>query len=718
MSIDRRSFIKLTAVSGGAAAIAACSTSSPENQLIRFVPDEDLTPGLAELKNSMCPICRAGCGTTVRVMQGDAEVVRNDQRGVITMSLAKKLEGNASHPVNQGKLCPRGQASIQITYHPDRLTQPLKRRGARGAGDYEPIAWDAAIAELVSKLDAAGGSLAALTRPGSSARNDLVALFVEKAGGQPPIAYELFSDDVLRRANLLSFGREQVPTVDFANSRAVISFGADFLGAWGSPVAQSAGYATMRGGRPGIRGSLIQVEPRMSLTGASADEWVGIKPGTEGILALGLAKALGGKGLDQYSPEEVERQTGVKVARVERLARMLAEQKPAVAIIAGAPLAQSNGLFQAQAVNALNTVLGAVDAIGGLSFTPQGQVRTGGARALQAFATDVLSGKRQVQVLLVDGANPVHGTPPGWKVKDAITKIPYVVSFGSFSDDTSVLADLILPDHSFLESWVDSRPESGTTKAIVTVAGPVMKPLHDTRATVDVLLDVAKKLKKPLTGLPESFSAMLQASVGGDEAWSTATKQGWVDVKEKGLGLRAEGKKPEPRSPSPQPTALSPVFDGDPAQYPFHFLPFASQAFLDGSTAHLPWMQEMPDPLSTAMWSTWAEINPQTAARLGIGDGDMIEITSAHGTIHAPAAFTPGVAPDVIAMPTGQGHETFTRYASGRGSNPVTVLAPLVEPETGALAWAATRVKIAKVSEANGELIRYGAALREFEPHR
>jgi len=170
--MDRRSFIKLTAVTGGATAIAACSTSSPENQLIRFVPDEDLTPGIAEFKNSMCPICRAGCGTTVRVMQGDADVVRNGQLGVMTMSLAKKVDGNASHPVSQGKLCPRGQASIQITYHPDRIVQPLTRRGARGSGDYQPVSWDAAIAELVAKLDASGGSLAALTRPGSSSRND------------------------------------------------------------------------------------------------------------------------------------------------------------------------------------------------------------------------------------------------------------------------------------------------------------------------------------------------------------------------------------------------------------------------------------------------------------------------------------------------------------------------------------------------------------------
>ena len=120
MSMDRRSFIKLTAVTGGATAIAACSTSSPENALIRFIPDEDLTPGIAELKNGVCPVCRAGCGTTVRVMQGDAEIVRNGQTGVMAMSLAKKIDGNPSHPISQGALCPRGQASIQITVLPAR----------------------------------------------------------------------------------------------------------------------------------------------------------------------------------------------------------------------------------------------------------------------------------------------------------------------------------------------------------------------------------------------------------------------------------------------------------------------------------------------------------------------------------------------------------------------------------------------------------------------
>ena len=741
--MDRRNFIKLTAVTGGAATLASCG--NPEHQLIRFVPDEDLTPGIAEIKMGVCPLCRAGCGTTVRVMQGDVDVVRDGQAGVVTMSLAKKLEGNPTHPVNQGALCARGQAGIQITYHPDRITQPLKRRGARGSGDFEPISWDDAIAELVGKLDALAASngqasLACWTRPGASSRHDLTGLFLSRYGAPPATAFELFSDDVLRRANRMSFGREQLPTFDLAAARYAISFGADFLGTWNSPVSHTAAFGRMRQGRPGIRGSFVQVEPRMSVTGASADEWVPIRPGTEGLLALGLAHVIlrdklrpadaGGRagtlvdgwsrGLADHTPAAVEQMTGVKAARVERLARELAEQRPSVAIIGGAALAQGNGLFQALAVNALNALLGSVDAPGGLSFMPQSDSAAGGgaaapARPLRTMAADILADKLPVQLLLVDNVNPVFATPTGWRVRDAVLKVPFVVSFGSFIDDTSTLADLILPDHSVLESWNDARPESGATVALVTVAGPAMKPLHQSRATPDVLLDVARKLKQPIKPeLPwQTFDKMLQSTMS-EESWATATKQGWAELKRaEGKGPRAEATPARAAAAGAQVTSppRDAVFDGDPTQYPFHFLPYASQAFVDGSLAHLPWLQEMPDPITTAMWSSWVEINPQTAARLGIGDGDVVEIASDHGAVRAPAVVSPGIAPDVLAMPVGQGHETFTRYASGRGSNPVKLLAPTVEPETGALAWAATRVKISRVGEPDGRLIRFAGAL-------
>src|SRR5581483_10545116 len=132
--------------------------------------------------------------------------------------------------------------------------------------------------------------------------------------------------------------------------------------------------------------------------------------------------------------------------------------------------------------------------------------------------------------------------------------------------------------------------------------------------------------------------------------------------------------------------------------------------------AHLPWLQELPDPMTSAMWSIWVEINSQTAARLGISQGDIVEVSSTQGTLKVPAYVSPGLAPDVIAMPVGQGHDTFTRYASGRGENPLKILAAMTTAETGALAWAATRVRLARVGAAAGELILFAGEMREH-PH-
>src|SRR4051795_9319111 len=183
--MDRRDFIKLTAITGTSATLASCG--SPEHQLIRFVPDEDLVPGVAEWKPSICPVCAAGCAVSVRVMEADVETTRNRQQGVVKMGVAKKLEGDPKHPISQGGLCARGQASIQITYHPDRLTQPMKRTGARGSGDFTPVSWDEAIGEFVGKLDAIAASgdqksVAFVTRPRRSRRSALTAEFASKFG--------------------------------------------------------------------------------------------------------------------------------------------------------------------------------------------------------------------------------------------------------------------------------------------------------------------------------------------------------------------------------------------------------------------------------------------------------------------------------------------------------------------------------------------------------
>jgi anaerobic selenocysteine-containing dehydrogenase len=706
--MDRRDFIKLTAITGTSATLASCG--NPEHQLIRFVPDEDLVPGVAEWKPSVCPMCAAGCGVTVRVMEADVETMRNGQAGVVKMGVAKKLEGNAKDPISQGGLCARGQASIQVTYHPDRLTHPLKRTGARGSGEFKEVSWDEAVGELAGQLDtlAASGdqkSLAFLTRPHRGRRTALAGEFLKGYGAPAPITYELFGNDVLRRANAISFGHDQSPTIDFARARFAISFGADFLGTWNAPVAQSVSYAAMRQGRAGVRGAFVQVESRMSLTGASADEWVPVKPGTEGALALGLAHViLAGKrpadagragaaidgwsaGLPDYTPANVEQITGVPAKQVERLARTLVEVQPAVALIGGTPLAHTNGLFHALAVNALNALLGAVERPGGLFFTP-GHVTS----EVRSLTSEVLS---SVKVLLLADANPVFDAPKAWKVREALAAIPFIASFGSFVDDTSAHADLILPDHSFLESWVDSAPESGSMDAVAASAGPVMKPLYQTRATADVLIDVAGKLKSPVA-LPWKTAEEVAKSMPSANPQSAAGQSAI-------------------RNPQSAIRFAEPQFDGDAATYPFHFLPYASLQFGDGSSAHLPWLQEMPDPMTSAMWSSWVEINPQTAERLQLAHGDLVDITSSQGTLRAPVMIFPGIAPDIVAMPVGQGHETFTRYASGRGVNPIGILAP-VATDAGTVAWAATRVKIARAGDGDGRLIMFAGEMREH-PH-
>jgi anaerobic selenocysteine-containing dehydrogenase len=747
--MERRNFIKISALSGVMATLEGCR--SAEKQLIRFIPEEELIPGIATIKPSVCTVCSAGCGLLVRVMQGEAEVVRRGQQGLIKMGLAKKLEGNPQHPVNQGKLCARGQASLQVLYHPDRITHPIKRTGARGSGEFQAISWDDALKEVsahLGTLQASGSadSLAFLSRPLRGQRRQLVERFLNTYGTPPALWYEPFDENVLREANLLSFGHFRLPTFDLARADYVISFGADFLGTWNSPVAQSIGYGEMRQGRPGRRAKFVQVESRMSQTGANADEWIPCRPGTEGALALGIAHVILGEklvpqaagsragaliagwstGLPDYTPEAVEKQTGVSAAVIKRLAHELTQSGSATAIAGSAPLAMGNGLPTALAVNALESLVdqghGSAPILGFTPELPMDASKAPERNSLSALHTLVL---KPPQLLLLNDANPVFSAPPALGIRETLAKIPTIVSFGSFIDETSALADLILPDHAPLESWLDSMPESGSSRAVVSLAPPAVLPLHDTRSMPDVLLGLAHQLGGEVArALPwTTFDAMLRAAYvplrtragsidvkTDDDVWDAAQAQGgWWSVPTVDQPVTVEKEEPV-TMPLPQPA-------GAVGDFPFYFLPYVSQSFGDGSLAHLPWLQELPDVLTSAMWSSWVEINPKTGDRLGIKQGDLVEIASQQGSVHAAAVLSPGIAPDMVAMPVGQGHENFGRFASGRGANPLSILGPHGVVDTGALAWAATRVKLARAGgPEQAKLVLFAGGMSGF-PH-
>ena len=158
----------------------------------------------------------------------------------------------------------------------------------------------------------------------------------------------------------------------------------------------------------------------------------------------------------------------------------------------------------------------------------------------------------------------------------------------------------------------------------------------------------------------------------------------------------------------PQPIAAR-AFAGDAGQMPFMLHLYPSAAFADGRTAHLPWLQEMPDPMTTVMWGSWVEINPETAHKLEIHEGDVLTITSPQGSIELPAFLYPGLRPDVIAIPVGQGHTQFGRYAQNVGANPLRISASALDPASGAVVQTGVRVSVAKTGR-NEALIRFGAS--------
>jgi anaerobic selenocysteine-containing dehydrogenase len=312
----------------------------------------------------------------------------------------------------------------------------------------------------------------------------------------------------------------------------------------------------------------------------------------------------------------------------------------------------------------------------------------------------------EIDLLLIHGANPLYELPPAAGFAEAIASVPFVVSFSPFVDETATWSDLILPDHSYLESWGCQVPAPGADRPVISGQQPVVRPLYDTQATGNVLLGLAALLGEdvaqalPWTDeaayLEEIVGALHGSSLGAYDARTPAGlwalwRQfgGWWSRKE----IRRE---PEMTEIVDQPLPVSePQFVGDAENYPYYLYPYPSTMLSDGRGANLPWLQEAPDPMTTVQWGMWVELNPDTASDLGVGDDDVVLVESPHGALEASVVVYPGIRPDVVAIPIGQGHHDYTRFSQAvNGSNPMVLLAPVTDPDSGSLAWGATRVRI------------------------
>ncbi|MGH8195861.1 MAG: molybdopterin-containing oxidoreductase family protein [Woeseiaceae bacterium] len=726
--VDRREFLKLIGAGGvgtGAGFMLAESIKHPVEYLIPYpVPPEEFSPGIATWYNSVCGMCSAGCGISVRTREGRA----------------KKIEGNLSHPVNQGRLCALGQAGLQLLYNPDRVVAPIFQNGDRGSDEFVEITWEDGLSRAAERLNAArerNGGIYFLSQGVRGHLANLFELFMDELGSAHLLHYDFAHPHALYAANNRLFGETHLPYYDIGNARYLLSFGADYLTNWLSPVHHSLGFGQSRQGKAGARGRCVQVEPRMSLSGAAADEWIPARPGTEGYLALSIAHRLVAEGryrggdidawrarLADYAPERIAATTGVAEETIARLAREFARAEPGLAISGGSAAAHTNGVDTAIAVNALNYLTGNIGKPGGVVFNPDPV--TGGSsvgrqanyRAMQSFVENARQGN--IEVLIVNNTNPVFTLPVASGFRDALTAIPTIVSLSSFMDETTILADIVLPSHTYLESWGDDMPEPGVGFSVGAISQPVVAPLYKTRATGDIVLGLAGKL-----GFAESLP------------WASTEdflKAGWRQIHERGAGESTDfdafwrdvivsgvwGENVRRNDSKVIDTSViegigmpPPRFAGDDRDYPFILHPYLSTALHDGRGANLPWMQELPDPMTGVVYGSWVEINPVTAKEMGFEDGDVVTVTSIQGSIEAPVLMFPAIMPGVVAMPIGQGHHALGRYARNRGANPIEILAPETEPASGTLATSATRVALAATGR-RAALVKTGGESRQL----
>lgn len=721
----RRDFLKLTAASTtGAVVFTGCAVGSigdgdPEREFRIESPvmnPADVIYGGDAWYSSVCQECPAHCGIVIRAFEGRA----------------KKVEGNPDFPVNLGATCARAQAIVQGVYHPDRVPTPRKLTGSRGSGQYQELSWDQAISELTTRIteaQAAGpGSIVMITEPLSGQSGLIVNRFASGIGARQ-VSYEPDERIVLRETMRRMFGVDRLPALDLPNARFLVSFGADFLHNWISPVQFSMGYGQFRQGRPDVRGLYYHVGPQLSGTAANADRWLPVNPGTEGLVALAMAQVMtseglvdsgiagqvfGGVSLEQYNPNQVAGRAGISPDQIRDLARRFATDRPSIAIGGASAAAQTNGLFNLTAIFGLNYLSGSVGGTGGLVLNPPSpfpaDVPTFSSglpyRDWATLADDMTNGN--IRLAMIHQANPVYGLPAASGFREALAAVPSVVNFSSFIDETAAYADLVLPDTTTPETWGIHVPDPGPGYQTVGLQQPVILPFVASRPFPEVLLNVAGKLGGSVKeGLPwttyeeavraaaEELRGLNRGNVTGgnpkEYVVNLQTQGGWWDTGNRQSAPAAP--------PSTVPPPSDPQFAGNPDEYPFYLLPFPANAIGYGESAYLPWMQALPEPISTNVWNTWVELNPATSTRLGVTTGDVVRVTTPAGSQNIPVYVNPAMAPDIAAVPFGRGHTAFGRYAKGHGVNPLEIIAPQIESETGTLAWAATRARIERTTQ-------------------
>lgn len=637
----RRDFLKLMGFGVAAATLAACET--PVRKAIPYlIKPEEVDPTIPNWYASTFQDGGDYCSIVVKTREG---------RPI-------KIEGNKNSSISRGAVSARVQASVLSLYDKERLRAPK-------IGD-KNVTWEEFDSSLIKKLNevkATGKSSyvvanTILSPSLNSVLSDFLASYNAKL-----VMYDPTSFSGMLEANKSSFGTFSLPSYDFSKAETIVSFSADFLGTWLSPVEFAKQYASMRkiGKSKKTMSRHFQFETTMSLTGSNADFRTPIRPSQEGLLIANLYNLIATK-LGQPLVKVGEAKD---VKNLNKAAEALLASKGKSLVIAA-----SNDTDVQVLINSINSMLGNYGST--LTLSSPSYYKKGSDSDFLGFVSALKSGAAGAVLFL--GSNPVYDSPLGQDIKAALSKVPVSVAITDRPSETSVLCGYVAADHHFLESWSDACPRKG----FYSLGQPTISPLFKTRPAIETL-SILNGNNKDAYALIQSYWESSLFPMSGynsfSEFWDTSL---YFGVFELGSKLPRTSAEYVAFTSSSEPQFVANVQDAASkvalkytlSSQELEFTTYETVAVGSGSQANNPWLQELPDPVTKACWDNYILVSAKMAQDQSLSQGDIVRMTVASGkSIELPILVQPGQAPNTVSVAVGYGREVAGKVANGLGQN-------------------------------------------------
>jgi molybdopterin-containing oxidoreductase family iron-sulfur binding subunit len=623
----RRDFLKALGFGLGAVTLAACQKVPVHKSIPYLVKPEEIVPGIPNYYTS--------------TFNGHSVLVKTREGRPI------KIEGNPDCMLSKGSLDAKGQASVLDLYDVSKLKGPVLNDAD---ATWDNI--DKFVKQELLKVKTGGKKIRIVSSTvNSPSTKAAIADFAAQYPNTKHIQVDAVSYTGIIKANENSFGKAVLPRYRFDKADLIVSFGADFLGTWISPLEFSRQYVSKRN-NTALEGKKmsrhIQFETGMSLTGSNADARLPLKPSEEGIALLNLYAALGGVlSATKSLANNPNAEKAIALAAKELLAA-----KGASLVVSG-----SNDVSIQIVVNAINALLGSYGTTIDLD-NPSYQFAGNDAEFVE-FVNEMNRG--EVDAVFFLNSNPAYEFNDAKAFTDALTKVKLRVSFADRKDETASLCQVIAPNHHYLESWGDSNPVEG----YYTIIQPAINPVYNSRNAEQGLLIWSEN---PVTDyyqyIQNNWSKSVLAQSG--TTWKELLQKGSVTLAAKSAGVYSFSRELN----SVVQTIIaesSSLAKGGENGIELHI--YQNVAIGDGKAANNPWLQELPDPVSKVTWDNYAAINPKFAEKLGIAELDLVEIKTDKYSVTLPVLIQPGQATGTVSVALGYGRVKAGKAGSEVGKN-------------------------------------------------